>query len=224
MTNKKLIKMLDEWGIDYEVLKHKTVFTAHDVAATLRTKLDDIVKTLIIEADKRFYLVSLPATKNVDFKRLAKAIKKMGGSVKTIAIPNEKVLAKKLGIKPGSVTAFAKLHDLPHIVDKDIKKIKKAVLSGGSVSESIKMKMADWLKVEEPKVEIIGVKRKVKTQKSKLKGKTKKLKGSSKGRSASGGKKSQPKAGNRPKAGKKKTIKVKKVKKVAKKKVVKKRR
>ncbi len=191
MTNKKLIKMLDEWGIDYEVLKHKTVFTAHDVAATLRTKLDDIVKTLIIEADKQFYLVSLPATKNVDFKQLAKAIKKMGGSVKTIAIPNEKVLAKKLGIKPGSVTAFAKLHKLPHIVDKDIKKIKKAVLSGGSVSESIKMKMADWLKVEEPAVHIVGVKRKIK-------------KVATKARSASGGKKSQPKAG-------KKKNKVKKV-------------
>ena len=162
MTNKKLIKMLDDWGIDYEVLKHKTVFTAHDVAATLKTKLDEIVKTLIIEADKRFYLVSLPANKNVDFQQLAKAIKKMGGSVKTIGIPNEKVLAKKLGITPGGVTAFAKLHQLPHIVDKDIKKIKRAVLSGGSVSESLKMKIADWLKVEEPKVEIIGVKRKIK--------------------------------------------------------------
>ncbi len=204
MTNKKLIKMLDEWGIDYEVLKHKTVFTAHDVAATLRTKLDDIVKTLVIEADKQFYLVSLPATKNVDFSQLKKAIKKMGGSVKTIAIPNEKVLAKKLGIKPGSVTAFAKLHQLPHIVDKDIKKIKKAVLSGGSVSESIRMKMADWLKVEEPKVEIIGVKRKikkVKTQNSKVKKTTKKSKVKNKS------KKSQPKAGKK---------KIKKVKRVAK--------
>ncbi len=191
MTNKKLIKMLDEWGIDYEVLKHKTVFTAHDVAATLKTKLDDIVKTLVIEADKQFYLVSLPATKNVDFVQLKKAIKKMGGSVKTIGIPNEKVLAKKLGIKPGNVTAFAKLHKLPHIVDKDIKKIKKAVLSGGSVSESIKMKMADWLKVEEPRVEIVGVKRKikkVKTQKAKVKKTTKKSKVKTKS------KKSKPKA------------------------------
>ncbi len=179
MTNKKLIKMLDEWGIDYEVLKHKTVFTAHDVAATLRTKLDDIVKTLVIEADKQFYLVSLPATKNVDFAQLKKAIKKMGGSVRTIGIPNEKVLAAKLGIKPGNVTAFAKLHQLPHIVDKDIKKIKKAILSGGSVTESLKMKMADWLRVEEPRVEIVGVKRKikkVKSQKSKVKIKTKKSK------------------------------------------------
>jgi prolyl-tRNA editing enzyme YbaK/EbsC (Cys-tRNA(Pro) deacylase) len=134
---------------------------------------------LVIEADKQFYLVSLPATKNVDFAQLKKAIKKMGGSVKTIGIPNEKVLAKKLGIKPGNVTAFAKLHKLPHIVDKDIKKIKKAVLSGGSVSESIKMKMADWLKVEEPRVEIVGVKRKVKKikkQKAKIQSKIKKSK------------------------------------------------
>jgi hypothetical protein len=113
----------------------------------------------------------------------------MGGSVKTIGIPNEKVLAKKLGIKPGNVTAFAKLHKLPHIVDKDIKKIKKAVLSGGSVSESIKMKMADWLKVEEPAVHIVGVKRKIKKiKKAKSKIIKKKVKISNKG------KKSKPKA------------------------------
>ncbi|MFH0873623.1 MAG: YbaK/EbsC family protein [Candidatus Komeilibacteria bacterium] len=176
MTNKQLIKKLDEWGVDYEVLKHKTVFTAHDVAATLKTKLDEIVKTLVIEADKRFYLVSLPASKNIDFKQLKKVIKKMGGSVKSIGIPSEEVLVKKLGIKPGGVTAFSKLHKLPHIIDRDLKKIKKGVLSGGSVSESLKMKIADWIKVEEPKVEIIGVKRKIKPVKNNKKGKSKVVK------------------------------------------------
>lgn len=191
--------MLDEWGVDYEVLKHKTVFTAHDVAATLKTKLDEIVKTLVIEADKSFYLVSLPATKNVDFKQLKKAIKKMGGSVKTIGIPNEKVLAAKLGIKAGTVTAFSKIHNLPHIVDKDVRKVKKAVFSGGSVAESVKMKIADWLKVEEPRMEIIGIKRKVKKVK-----------------------KSQPKAG-RPLAGKVKSRKpIKRAKAKTKKRAVKK--
>ncbi len=175
MTNKKLLQKLEEWGIDYEVLKHKTVYTAHDVAATLRKRLNEIAKTLIIQADKDFYLVSLPADKNVDFKKLKVAIKKAGGSVKSLSIPNEKVIMKKLGIKPGSVSAFSKFHKLPHIIDKDIKKVKKIVVSGGDVAESIALKLSDWLKVEAAMLEVIGQK-KVKGQKSKVKAASKKSK------------------------------------------------
>lgn len=170
MTNKKLLQKLDEWGIDYEVLKHKTVYTAHDVAATLKKKLNEIAKTLIVQADRDFYLVSLPADKNVDFKKLKIAIKKAGGSVKSISIPNEKVILKKLGIKPGSVSAFSKLHNLPHIIDKDIKKAKKIVVSGGDVAESIALKLSDWLKVEAAYLETIGAKKKFKkVKKTKVK-------------------------------------------------------
>ena len=165
MANQKLIKKLEDWGIDYEILKHKTVYTAHDVAATLKKKLDEIAKTLIVEADKTFYFVALPANKNLDFKKLKKAIEKIGGKVKSISIPSEKAIVSRLKIKPGQITGFGSVHGLNRIVDKDLTKVKKAVFSAGLVTESILMAVKDYLKVEEPRVEIVGVMKKFKKPK-----------------------------------------------------------
>jgi len=169
MANKQLIKKLDDWGVDYEVLKHKTVFTAYDVAATLKKELNEIAKTLIIQADKHFYFVAVPADKNLDFQKIKKAIQKMGVKVKTISIPSEKAILSKLKINPGKISGFASAHKLPSIIDKDLAKKKKVVFSAGDVKESIWMAVKDYLKVEEPRVEIIGVKRKIKKEKGKSK-------------------------------------------------------
>src|SRR3989344_8604524 len=165
MPNQKLIKKLEDWGVDYELLKHKTVYTAHDVAATLKKKLDEIAKTLIVEADKTFYFVALPANKNLDFKKLKKAIEKIGGKVRSVSIPSEKAIVSKLKIRPGQITGFGSVHNLNRIVDKDLTRVKRAVFSAGQVTESIFMAIKDYLKVEEPKVEIIGVKKKFKKPK-----------------------------------------------------------
>ncbi len=166
MPNPQLVKKLDDWGVDYEVLKHKTVYTAYDVAATLKKKLNEIAKTLIIQADKNFYFVAIPADKNLDFAKLKKAIKKAGGTVKNISIPTEKQLLSKLNIKPGKITGFGSIHKLSSVIDKDLSKGKKVVFSAGDVTESILMAVKDYLKVEEPRVEIIGQKRKFKKAKN----------------------------------------------------------
>lgn len=208
MANAQLVKKLDDWGVDYEVLKHKTVYTAYDVAATLKKKLNEIAKTLIIQADKNFYFVAIPADKNLDFAKLKKAIKKAGGTVKNISIPTEKQLLSKLNIKPGKITGFGSIHKLSSVIDKDLSKGKKVVFSAGDVTESILMAVKDYLKVEEPRVEIIGQKKKFKKLKNV---RTKKAKnGGTKKRKNKGTKKAKKQGTKKPTVKKKKAKRNKK--------------
>ena len=161
MVSKKVTEYLQKGRVPFETVTHRTVYTAYDAAQTLKMKLGEIVKSLMIKVDREYYLVSVPADKNVDFKLLAKAIKTMGGTAKKISIPNEKELLRVFKIKPGTLTGFGGMHKVKTVIDKDLKKVKQAIVSGGSVTQSLRLKVNDYLNLEKPIVAAIGKKRKV---------------------------------------------------------------
>ena len=77
---KKLIKFLEENKIKYESVKHRTVYTAQDKAATLKVKPNIIGKTLVLKLDKRISVVLIPANKNLDKNKFSAFVKHYGGS------------------------------------------------------------------------------------------------------------------------------------------------
>jgi Cys-tRNA(Pro)/Cys-tRNA(Cys) deacylase len=172
----KLVKYLEKAGVDHEILEHKTVYTALDAALTMRRKLNEIAKSLLVKADKDYYLVLLPADYNLDLKKLGKCIgMQTKKSVKVVKIPGEKVMEDVLKIKAGALSAFGGLHKLPVVIDKGLTKAKKAVFSSGSFNHSIEMAVKDFVKLEKAVLGSFGVKKKVKAQKKiKKRKKTKK--------------------------------------------------
>lgn len=180
----KVKKYLDAKGIDYEELAHKTVYTAYDAAQTLKKQLKEIAKTILVEADKTHALVILPADKKIDMDKLKKAL-----GAKKISIPSEKVMIKVLKIKPGTLSSFGRLHNLEVIVDKAMLNAKKAVVSTGSFTDSIFMKVKDFVRSEEARLANVAMAggyvipkavkkqmKKVKKQVAARKGKTTKIK------------------------------------------------
>ncbi len=143
----KVKKYLDSKGVDYEELAHKTVYTAYDAAQTLKKQLKEIAKTILVEADKTHALVVLPADKKIDMEKLKKAL-----GAKKISIPNEKVMIKVLKIKPGTLSSFGRLHDLEVVVDKAMLGVKKAVVSTGSFTDSVFIKVKDFVQSEEARL------------------------------------------------------------------------
>ncbi|MEK7203258.1 MAG: YbaK/EbsC family protein [Patescibacteria group bacterium] len=145
----KIVNYLKNVGVKHNVLEHKTVYTASDVATTMRLGLKDIAKTLLVLADKNYYIVLLSAACNLDFKKLIKVINKISDKpVKTIKIPAEKIMESLLKIKAGAMSAFGGAHKLPVIMDKKLAKLKKAIFSSGSFNHSIEMAVKDFIKIE----------------------------------------------------------------------------
>ncbi len=150
--SKTLKNYLDKNKIDYEELAHKTVYTAYDAAQTLKKELKEIAKNLLIQADKTYVLVVIPADKRLHLEKLKKAL-----SAKKISIPKEQIMVKILKIKPGALSSFGKLHKLETIVDKTMLQTKKAVLSAGSFTDSVFMKVKDFVQLEEAKLADIAM-------------------------------------------------------------------
>ncbi len=132
--------------VAYEVVPHRTVFTAYDLASTLREKLESIGKTLLIWADKELVLVLLPASRRLDLAKLKKFL-----AAKKISIASEKEMIAALKVKAGALTPFGSLHKVPVVVDRALARTTTVLLGAGSFTESLRLKMKDYLKTEHPR-------------------------------------------------------------------------
>jgi len=165
---KKVIAYLEKAGVPHELIEHKTVYTAYDAAQTMGKKLSEIAKSLLVKADKDYYVAILPADHNVDFSKLGKNIAKLKGKdVKVVKIPGEKIVQELLKLKNETVSAFGQAYKLPVIVDKALAKSKKAIFSSGGFNHSVQMAVKDYLGLESASMGTFGVKKKAKQRKSK---------------------------------------------------------
>lgn len=144
---KKTKSYLDKKMAKYDELTHKTVYTAYDVAQTLRKELKEIAKNLLVATDKAYIIAVVPAHMRIDLGKLKKALK-----AKKVSIPKEKVMVKVFKVKPGTMTAFGGLHKVEVWADKSLLKVKDVILSAGTFTDSIRMKTKDFIELEQAKL------------------------------------------------------------------------
>ncbi|MBI4426662.1 MAG: YbaK/EbsC family protein [Candidatus Kerfeldbacteria bacterium] len=142
----KVAAYLKKAKVAHDVVPHKTVFTAYDLGQTLKTKLENIAKTLLVRVDTTYHLVVLRAADRLDLKKLKAVL-----GAKQVNIAREQDMAREMKVKPGALTPFGGLHKLGLVVDRNLTKAKTALFGSGSFEHSIRMKVADWLKLERPK-------------------------------------------------------------------------
>jgi len=172
---KKTKAYLDKRMAKYDEMTHKTVYTAYDVAQTLKKELREIAKSLLIAADKAYIIAVVPAHMRIDLGKLKKSLK-----AKKVSLPKEKVMVKIFKVKPGAMTAFGGLHKVEVWVDKSLLKTKDVIFSAGNFTDSVRMKAKDFIELEQAKLSDFtksgGYKLQVKPKKKVTKKKTSKKK------------------------------------------------
>ncbi len=147
----RLAAYLGKLKVKVQPLAHKTVFTTYDLAQTLKVRLDSVSKTLFVKTDTGHVLVVLPGHRSLDLAKLKKAI-----GAKTVQLAKEKDMVKFLKVKPGALTPFGGFHRVPVVLDRSLAKAKDVVAGTGHFAVSVKMKMKDFLKHEQPTVADVG--------------------------------------------------------------------
>lgn len=137
---------LKKQNVPFEAIEHKIVYTAYDLAATLKEKLEGIGKTLLIKADNGFVLVLLPANRRLDLVKLKKAL-----GAKKLSVVSEKEMIAKLKVKAGGLSSFGTLHKAEVFVDSALLKASKILVAAGSFTDHVRMKARDFVKLENAK-------------------------------------------------------------------------
>ncbi|MFH1047588.1 MAG: YbaK/EbsC family protein [Patescibacteria group bacterium] len=166
-ASKQLVKYLDKSGIKYELVPHRKVFTAYDLAQTVGAKLDEIAKSLLVKVELpeikkkgSYFVVVVPASYNVDLQKVKKTLK-----ATKVELAPEKIF-KKFGLEPGAVSPFGSQRDFGVLVDKGMLKAKQAIVGAESFIESIRLKAKDLVDLEEAVVDCVSKKNTLKLQKS----------------------------------------------------------
>lgn len=158
--SKKILDYLKKKKYKFEIIEHKTTYTAWDTARTTqkqekKIKPEEIVKTLVVKADKDYFLALVPAPKRLDKKKLLKAVnadrkKKKLAAIKSVNLAKEAWMKKNIPGKVGATSPFRELLKLDLYVDNVLAKQKNLYVGSGEYEYSIKLTTKQYLKNEEP--------------------------------------------------------------------------
>ena len=144
----KLLDFLDRSEVNYEVTEHKPTFTAQRMAAAEHEPGRFVAKPVVIKADDKYIMCVLSANDKVDLKALKGQL-----GVKSVGLAKEEEIGEiftdcELGAEP----PFGHLYDLPTIMETGMEKDDHIVFQAGTHDKSIRMSMADYRKLAEPKI------------------------------------------------------------------------
>lgn len=151
MISKKIIAYLDKSKVKYDLVKHKKVFTAFDLSQTLKEKMQKIAKTLLVKTDKKYVLVVLPAHYRLDMAKVKKFLQ-----AKKVELAPEQVMKKVFKVEPGAMTPFGSLHKAEVVLDKALVRAKEVLVSAGSFTDSLRLKVKDLQKLEQASLADLG--------------------------------------------------------------------
>jgi len=155
MLSKTLSNFLDKNKIKYEVIEHRTVYTALDKAATLKVKPTQIGKTVIVSFDAKGYAIGLiPANKNLDKQKVLASFNKYRQKIKDkpfkkIDFATENWMKANIkGTKLGATPPLGMLYKLPFFIDNAVAKQPKIIVNAGEYELSLKLSPTSLIKLD----------------------------------------------------------------------------
>ncbi|MBI5578136.1 MAG: YbaK/EbsC family protein [Deltaproteobacteria bacterium] len=148
-VEEKIIGILKEQQIDYQVFEHEPVYTNPTMAAALGVSESETVKSLVLlTREKQMVVLVLPGDKKVDWKKAAAGI----GTKKVSFAKPEEVL-EKVGCEVGCVPPFGQWVPLPIYLDPDITQKEFVYFNPGVHHKSYKVRSRDLKKLCQPKMD-----------------------------------------------------------------------
>jgi Ala-tRNA(Pro) deacylase len=143
-----VIYYLKHNNVQYEVIEHAPAFSAHEVAVVSHVPEKDLAKTLIVNADGKFYMVVMPADHRLDDHSLQDMLKS-----KHVHLASEEDLQQIFpDCEVGAMPPFGNLYALQVYVDKTLANDDVIVFNACSHTRSIRLKMYDFLRLVKPVV------------------------------------------------------------------------
>ncbi len=150
---KKVTDFLDAKSVDYEVMQHEVAYTAQELAAAQHVPGKRFVKTVIVEGPEGFIMCVLPAIHNIDFDKLRSAT-----GVEELKLATEQDVANLFpDCEVGAEPPFGYWSGLPVFMDKGLQEIDSMVFNAGTHTDTIRMNIDDYRRMENPMMADIGV-------------------------------------------------------------------
>jgi prolyl-tRNA editing enzyme YbaK/EbsC (Cys-tRNA(Pro) deacylase) len=146
-VHEKIVRLLTEAGIAFRQLHHEPTPTSADAARVRGEPISSGAKALLLKADDQFRLFVLPGDRRLDSAAVKRQLR-----LDRLRFASPEELLAQTGLIPGSVPPFGRpILPFDLVADESIGLIHPTVaFNAGSVTDSIIMAAADWLRVARP--------------------------------------------------------------------------
>jgi len=158
--SKKLLSYLEKNKYKYELIGHKTTYTAFDTARTTqkqekKVKPEEIAKALVVKIDRDYVLALVSANKRLDKKKLLKIVnagrkKNKEKPYKSLDLAKEAWMKKNIPGRVGATPPFQELLKINVYIDAVLAKQKNIYVGSGEYEYSIKLSGNQYMKLEKP--------------------------------------------------------------------------
>lgn len=138
--------LLAREGVVYREVHHEPTYTSEESARARGEEVRVGGKALVVKTGDEFRLLVLSAALTVDWARVKKHFQ-----IKKVRMADREELLRITGLPPGSVPPFGRpILPLDLFADPSIQENPVIAFNAGSLTDSIIMPMADYLRVAKP--------------------------------------------------------------------------
>ena len=144
----KVLELLDEKDVSYNLTEHRPVFTAQTMAQAEHEPGKFVAKPVVVKADGRYMLCVLSAAHKIDLDNLKRQI-----GAKSVRLADEKEIAEifddcEIGAEP----PFGKPYGLETIMDKSLDGDDHIMFQAGAHDRAVRISLDDYKRLESPKI------------------------------------------------------------------------
>lgn len=133
-------------GIGFREVHHEPTLTSEDSAQARGEEMRIGGKALVMRADDRYLLFVLPADRKADSGAIRRELQ-----IRKLRFASREELLEQTGLVPGSVPPFGSpILPFPLYVESGIAANEKIAFNAGSLTDSIIMSVADYLRIAQP--------------------------------------------------------------------------
>lgn len=152
-----LRSLLDHEHASYRVIEHEAEGRTEFITKIRGNRLEQAIKSIVVQVrfgkkESRYYLSNVPGDCRVDLS----AIQALFDGTDVSVAPREKAEALT-GCKIGSIPPFSFNNNLIVLADPLIQENEEVVFNAGRLDRSIFMKMKDYIRIAQPRLEKIAI-------------------------------------------------------------------
>jgi len=155
--HQQLCALLDREGAVYRVLEHEAEGRTEFITQIRGNRLEQAVKSIVVQVriskkENRYYLANVPGNCRVDLNGITSYFDAKGIGI----APREKAEALT-GCVIGSIPPFSFNDQLSVLADPLIQENEEIVFNAGRLDRSIFMKLADYIRIAQPRLLPIAI-------------------------------------------------------------------
>src|SRR5690348_15772554 len=134
----------------FEPLLHSPASSSTQRAHCMHVPGHQVAKTVLVKAGEGWVLVVLPSTSRIDLARLSELLGRPATEVRLAR--DDELMNLFTDGQPVVVPPFGRLYDRDTVFDSSLVDVAELVFGGNTRHEGLRMRSADYLAIEEPRI------------------------------------------------------------------------